>query len=92
MEMADDAYGTRANKESYGCRGHECISRKKAIDTSKISFTSLTEGLSIQTLHIGRYDQVGPVLKQLHEIFMPQHGYSFNGKHHEIYLSNPQQD
>jgi hypothetical protein len=47
------------------------------------------EGLSVQTLHIGSYDNEGPTLKKLHEEFIPQNGYAENGKHHEIYLSDP---
>ena len=47
------------------------------------------EGLSVQILHQGSYDDEGPILAKLHEIWMPENGYTFNGKHHEIYLSDP---
>lgn len=47
------------------------------------------EGLSAQIMHIGSYDDEGPVLRRLHSDFMPANGYTFNGKHHEIYLSDP---
>ncbi len=47
------------------------------------------EGLAVQILHRGSYDDEGPVLKQLHEVWMPENGYQFNGLHHEIYLSDP---
>lgn len=50
---------------------------------------TLREGLSAQILHIGSYDNEGPVLQQLHQDFMPKNNLTFNGNHHEIYLSDP---
>lgn len=50
---------------------------------------SLTEGLSLQTLHIGSYDDEGPILAHLHDELMPAEKLDFNGRHHEIYLSDP---
>ncbi|POR51236.1 GyrI-like domain-containing protein [Bosea psychrotolerans] len=47
------------------------------------------EGLSLQTLHLGSYDEEGPVLARLHGEVMPSKGLAFNGPHHEIYLSDP---
>lgn len=47
------------------------------------------EGLSVQILHLGSYDDEGPVLKKLHAEWMPANGYTFNGLHHEIYLNDP---
>lgn len=48
----------------------------------------LDEGLCVQTLHIGSYDDEGPVLQQMHEGFIPEHGLRMAGKHHEVYLSD----
>jgi hypothetical protein len=47
------------------------------------------EGLSLQTLHVGSYDNEGPVLAHLHDEVMTGQGLTFNGPHHEIYLSDP---
>ena len=47
------------------------------------------EGLSLQTLHIGSYDDEGPILARLHDDEMTRRGVTFNGPHHEIYLSDP---
>ena len=47
----------------------------------------LDEGLSVQTLHIGSYDDEAPVLDAMHE-FIPAHRLQMSGKHHEIYLSD----
>ena len=50
---------------------------------------SLVEGLSLQILHIGSYDDEAPTLARLHDEVMPAQGLTFAGKHHEIYLSDP---
>jgi hypothetical protein len=47
------------------------------------------EGPSVQILHLGSYDDEGPVLQRMHAEFIPQSGYEMAGKHHEIYLSDP---
>lgn len=47
------------------------------------------EGLSLQKLHVGSYDDEGPVLARLHDEVMPSLRMAFNGPHHEIYLSDP---
>lgn len=49
----------------------------------------LDEGLCLQALHIGSYDDEGPLLADLHDRIMPAGGYGFAGRHHEIYLSDP---
>lgn len=49
---------------------------------------SLNEGRSLQTLHIGSYDDEGPILAKLHNEVMPAQGVTFAGPHHEIYLSD----
>lgn len=48
-----------------------------------------TEGKCVQILHIGAYDDEGPVLERLHHRVIPERGFTFDGKHHEIYLSDP---
>jgi hypothetical protein len=47
------------------------------------------EGLSVQTLHVGRYDDEGPLVAELHDSYLPTHDLTPNGKHHEIYLNDP---
>lgn len=54
-----------------------------------LRLNSLTEGLSLQTLHVGSYDDEGPILAHLHDELMLAEKLGFNGKHHEIYLSDP---
>jgi hypothetical protein len=49
----------------------------------------LTEGISVQIMHVGTYAEEAPVLARMHNEYMPQNKLTFNGKHHEIYLSDP---
>jgi len=55
----------------------------------KVRLVRYHEGLSAQIMHVGSYDDEGPVLSRMHGEFMPENGYCENGKHHEIYLSDP---
>ncbi|WP_404313075.1 GyrI-like domain-containing protein [Agrococcus terreus] len=48
----------------------------------------LDEGLCAQTLHVGPYDDEGPVLAELHDRFLPEHGLRPTGRHHEVYLGD----
>lgn len=48
----------------------------------------LTEGRCLQILHIGTYDDEAPTLEKLHHRVLPERGLTFNGQHHEIYLSD----
>ena len=50
---------------------------------------SLEEGLSVQTLHVGPYDDEGPVLEEMHNAFIPSQSLTMTGRHHEIYLGDP---
>ncbi|WP_248760730.1 GyrI-like domain-containing protein [Pseudarthrobacter sp. SSS035] len=49
---------------------------------------TLDEGLSLQILHIGSYDDEAPTLHRLHSEYMPSKGFGFAGLHHEIYLTD----
>jgi hypothetical protein len=55
----------------------------------KLRFEPYAEGLCVQILHIGSYEDEGPTLHRMHHEFIPQHDYEMSGKHHEIYLSDP---
>ncbi len=54
----------------------------------EIRFEVLEEGRCVQTLHVGSYDDEGPVLERMHEEFIPANGLRMTGRHHEIYLSD----
>ncbi|NLI84476.1 MAG: hypothetical protein GX440_03545 [Propionibacterium sp.] len=53
-----------------------------------VRFDLLDEGLCVQTLHIGSFDDEGPVLQRLHEEFIPSQGLTPTGHHHEVYFSD----
>ena len=62
--------------------------KKNRLALGKIRFESYHEGLSVQILHIGPYDDEGPTVAQMHK-FIDENGYQLHMKHHEIYLSDP---
>jgi len=53
-----------------------------------VRLESLEEGLCVQTLHVGSFDDEGPVLERIHSEYLPAQGLRPTGKHHEIYLSD----
>lgn len=68
--------------------------RAKAADKlggipASLRLETIDEGLCLQALHVGSYDDEGPLLRELHKRIMPDGGYEFAGPHHEIYLSDP---
>ncbi|MGM1028261.1 MAG: GyrI-like domain-containing protein [Actinomycetota bacterium] len=54
----------------------------------EIRLEPLAEGRCVQTLHVGSFDDEGPVLERMHRAFIPEHGLRMTGRHHEIYLSD----
>src|SRR5690606_6862995 len=63
--------------------------RKLGRTPSSLRLEPFEEGLAVQILHVGSYDDEGPTIRRLHEAYIPQHGLVENGRHHEIYLSDP---
>lgn len=53
-----------------------------------VRLETIAEGTSVQTLHVGSFDDEGAVLADLHDRFIPEHGLVMTGRHHEIYLSD----
>ena len=66
-------------------------SGKKKMDCSRAKFFTLDEGLCVQIMHIGLYDEESSSIA-LMDRFIQEKGYSndFDGnrRHHEIYLSD----
>lgn len=56
---------------------------------ASLRLETYAEGLSVQIMHIGSYDDEAPTLRRLHEEFLPQNGLVETGHHHEIYISDP---
>ena len=55
---------------------------------SLIRFEALHEGRAAQIMHVGPYAEEPPTIEKLHEFIAAQGG-TPSGKHHEIYLSDP---
>ena len=70
----------------------ETATKKKKLDFSSVEFFSYDEGLCVQCLHLGPYDNEPETVKCMHE-YIEENGYKLdiNDKryHHEIYLSDP---
>ena len=66
----------------------EVRNKKSPPKLSELEFVYLDEGPCVQTLHIGPFENEGPILKQMNESFIPQNGLRMTGKHHEIYFSD----
>ena len=60
---------------------------EKVPDLAKLRIEDYEEGLVIQILYVGPYDDEPPTIQKMHA-FAHDHGYLLAGKHHEIYLSD----
>ena len=54
----------------------------------KMRFKNFSEGLSMQTMHIGPYSEEPRTMEKM-MAFAQENGYVLRGKHHEIYLGDP---
>ena len=65
---------------------------KKKQDFSKVQFFSYDEGICVQCMHIGSYDEEPETIRLMQE-YVKEQGYeedfSDSRLHHEIYLSDP---
>ena len=66
--------------------------KKKKQDFSKVEFLTYDEGICVQCMHIGSYDNEPKTISLMHE-YMIENGYELDITgtrfHHEIYLSDP---
>lgn len=65
---------------------------KKKQDFSKVEFLTYDEGICVQCMHIGSYDNEPKTVDMMHK-YMEENGYELDitdsRLHHEIYLSDP---
>ena len=70
----------------------EEATKKKKQDFSRIEFLTYDEGLCVQCMHLGSYDDEPATINLMHE-YMKENGYDLDitdtRYHHEIYLSDP---
>lgn len=66
--------------------------KKKKADFSKVEFLTYDEGVCVQCMHVGSYDDEPKTVALMHE-YMAANGYALDISesryHHEIYLSDP---
>jgi len=75
-------------EESFKSTLEQVKSKKHLPALARIRFGSLDEGMSAQIMHVGLYSTEGATIEKLHS-FIKEKGCRPNGKHHEIYLSDP---
>lgn len=67
----------------------EQVEKKKGLaGLGRLRLEEFEEGRAAQIMHIGPYADEAPTIKGLHA-FIGEQGGSLEGKHHEIYLSDP---
>lgn len=78
--------------EIFGWAVEECHRKKPEVDVSRARLERFTEGLCIQTMHIGSYDDERPTVDGMLR-YLDENDYIDESgnirKHHEIYLSDP---
>ncbi len=64
--------------------------RKKSPSPSldEIRLSTWEEGLSIQIMHVGPYSAEPATIERI-EAFAADNGYRLHGRHHEIYVGDP---
>lgn len=63
---------------------------KKGLPTiADVRYEPMHEGLCAQVLHIGPYDDEGPILAALHGEYLAANNLRMTGHHHEVYLGDP---
>ena len=70
----------------------EEATKKKKMDFSRVEFLTYDEGLCVQCMHNGSYDDEPATVELMHN-YMKENGYELDitdkRYHHEIYLSDP---
>lgn len=70
----------------------ETASKKKKTDCSAAEFLTVEEGLCVQMMHVGPFDEEPATVAQM-DAYLQENGYendlSDSRMHHEIYLSDP---
>jgi hypothetical protein len=64
------------------------LKKGKEPQVKEVEFDSFGEGLCVQMLHVGPYENEPETIVQM-EAFARQEDMEFHGRHHEIYLSDP---
>jgi hypothetical protein len=65
------------------------LAKKGLPAIAEIRRETLHEGTCAHLLHVGPYDDEGPVLARLHHEYLAANNLRMSGHHHEIYLGDP---
>ena len=79
------------NEETFKWACNE-VSKKKNLDTKNAKYLAIKEGLCVQCLHVGSYDDEPKTLKLMDDFIEKnnlQKDINEIRRHHEIYLSDP---
>ncbi len=66
----------------------ETMKKKPLPGLERLRLERFSEGLCAQIMHIGPYSAEAPTVQKLHT-FIIENGYRLCGRHHEIYLGDP---
>lgn len=70
----------------------QTASKKKKLDCSRAEFLTVEEGLCVQMMHLGSYDDEPATVARMEE-YIRENGYVSDlcaeRQHHEIYISDP---
>ncbi len=75
-------------KDMFAAAVEQVAMKDRAARPADVRLETLSEGLCVQALHIGAYDDEADLLERMHREFIPGQGLKMVGKHHEIYLSD----
>jgi hypothetical protein len=64
------------------------LAKDKPVEVKEVKLEPISEGLCVQMLHVGPYDQECESTR-LMQSFAETKGLHFSGPHHEVYLSDP---
>lgn len=65
------------------------LTKKGLPAIADVRYEPMHEGLCAQVLHIGPYDDEGPILAELHGEYLAANNLRMTGHHHEVYLGDP---
>jgi len=66
----------------------DCSDRHCDAKADTVALESIREGLCVQMLHVGPYDDEPESIARMH-VAATSEGFSPSGRHHEIYMSDP---
>lgn len=64
------------------------VEKGKSPSVREVKLEAISEGLCAQMLHVGPYDKEDETVEVM-QAFAEEQGLKFQGRHHEIYLSDP---